>query len=597
MESKEFLVPNPLLNDNSIEKYIWIGDSSEEHRNAQYLFGYFMKRNIYINGFATKLLSLVNLKMYNKRIHEVNSLLQEQVVVFYDIWIKDLWRTYKERGHRARIINPEMDREKVVIWGSGITGENAFKLLREKGIKVCFFVDSDKRLDGTTKCGIPVCSPDRIQEDFVIIEAMEQWRQLDEEISSRFSKRFHFSLNYNWDLITCDINGIEKDVLSLSNFWSYNRFEGKSIYVYGVGNIEKSFVRCLKLMDYEFGGYLVDDKEKLNTRNSQCKNVEDILYEENYYVWVYDETKSQKLRELGLRHYFEYECPVRQFGIVTDAKFCIDVNLGFNYLSESKYPGMVVYGTEGENDYKIAVLGGSTTDGTAFPFKTWSQILYEKLRYKVTLYNGGVSGYVSGQELFKLIRDILSLKPDMIIVYDGFNEINIDVQNPFAFPYAMKVVNCAAQYLVQDIRESYERVVTSGVRSGRDFYSNWLFNLRNMYAISRENNIEFLAFCQPELSSKRGKTIQEKNMLLSAPTDYILKHIKEGFRNCIEKTFQLPDYIYDLSHIFDSETDVYMDSCHVWEKGNQIIAEEIVKVVLPKIEKCVDEKKRKKKLI
>ena len=37
----------------------------------------------------------------------------------------------------------------------------------------------------------------------------------------------------------------------------------------------------------------------------------------------------------------------------------------------------------------------------------------------MTLWNGGISGYTSTQELIKLLRDVLGLNPDMIIVYDG----------------------------------------------------------------------------------------------------------------------------------------------------------------------------------
>lgn len=80
--------------------------------------------------------------------------------------------------------------------------------------------------------------------------------------------------------------------------------------------------------------------------------------------------------------------------------------------------------------------------------------------------------------------------------------------------------------------------------------------------------------------------MQEKNMLLSALTSYIYMRRKEEFRKRIEEMPDLPDYIYDLSHIFDNETDIYMDSCHVWEKGNRIIAEEIAKVIVPEIRNC-----------
>ena len=42
-------------------------------------------------------------------------------------------------------------------------------------------------------------------------------------------------------------------------------------------------------------------------------------------------------------------------------------------------------------------------------------------------------------------------------------------------------------------------------------------------------------------------------------------------------------YMHDLSYIFDNEKDIYMDHCHVLEKGNQIIAREIIKIILPEL--------------
>lgn len=387
MESSELLVPNPLLYDDNLEKYIWISDLDEDHRNAQYLFGYLMRKNIYINGFVTNSSDKAELKMYNKKVYNLDSLQQENTVVFYDIWFRDIWKAYKDRGQRARIINPDLDQENIVIWGSGITGAKVFRLLAEAGIKVHFFVDSDKSLVGTVKCGIPVCSPDVLEENSTIIEAMEKWQQLDEEISARHLKRFHFSLSTIWDQISCNIDGIEKSVFNLSYFWTCNRFEGKRIYVYGFGDVEKSFANCLNLLDYEFGGFLVDNRKEIENDDCQIRNVEEIVYEHNYFVWIYDRHKNQKLRELGLRYYIDYECAVREYGIATDAKCCLDVNLGQSYLTESKYPGIIVYGTENHSDYKIAVLGGSTTDGAAFPFQSWSRILYEKLVYT---WGGGV---------------------------------------------------------------------------------------------------------------------------------------------------------------------------------------------------------------
>lgn len=114
-------------------------------------------------------------------------------------------------------------------------------------------------------------------------------------------------------------------------------------------------------------------------------------------------------------------------------------------------------------------------------------------------------------------------------------------------------------------------------------FEAWLSNIRTMYAVIKEKNIIFHSFCQPMLDSKIGKTDTEKNMLLSAYSLTITNLVNGSFRKRICQSAELPVYIHDLSHIFDKETDIYKDYCHVWEKGNQIIAREITKIILPEL--------------
>ncbi len=112
-----------------------------------------------------------------------------------------------------------------------------------------------------------------------------------------------------------------------------------------------------------------------------------------------------------------------------------------------------------------------------------------------------------------------------------------------------------------------------------------LANIRSMYVIASERKIKFYSFCQPMLGSKDRKTIKKQGMLMSV--DFEIRHKLTGriFRKIINEMTEKPVYIYDLSGIFDDQGDIYMDACHVWEKGNEIFAEEIQKVILPEIEK------------
>lgn len=258
-------VPDSMLFSEQ-EKYIWIGDSGEEHKNAQYLFADFMHRNIYIKGFASSAPSLIGLSMYHKLIYDIDTLDRKETVVFYDNCFEASKECITYRGKKATSINQDIKKENVVIWGAGITGEYVFRILTDHGVGVKFFVDSNQEKRNGTKFGLPVYMPEQLEEmedDFTIVEALEQWRQIDKSIEGKWEKRFHF--NFLGDILskpfTCTVNDITKKIFSLTDFSMFHRFEDKKVYIYGNGVIEKEFARYLKLMDYDFGGFLVDEYE------------------------------------------------------------------------------------------------------------------------------------------------------------------------------------------------------------------------------------------------------------------------------------------------------------------------------------------------
>lgn len=582
-QAQELLVINPLLY-SAEEKYIWIDESVDERRNAQCLFDYLLKRKIYVNGFVSKSKLLTGLKMYNKKILG-SCMLNKKQLIFSDTYFRP-YCSEKEFGiQNARIINPDLDKREIVIWGAGITGDKVYQILAENGYTVKFFIDSAITKRNTFKFGLPVYQPEYLEdfeEDIVVIEAMENWKLLDDSIKERKWKRFHFNFEALLEGIVCDVNGEKKSLFSLASFWMFNHFVDKKVYIYGNGAIEKEFAEYLGLMDYDFCGFLIDcDEEEAN----RCKYIEEILYEEGYYIWIYDKYKAEKLNELGLKWLEQWECNGYLWDVTSGRKQGLDINLGFTLVTESGYPGIVVYGRDRQADYKIAVIGGSTADGTVYSFKSWPQLLYEELcedlkKDEITIYNCGVSGYTSGQELIKLVRDVLLLNPNMIIVYDGGNELNIDIEHPFAFSYAQKIYEFANEHMVKDSNAIFTDKVCEGVASKGNRFDGWLFNIRNMHAIAKEHNIRFFSFCQPILSCKEGKTEKEKNMLLSMQSGQADFQEKEYFRRCFMERKDIPNYIFNFTNIFDNVDDVFMDSCHVKnEEGNRIVAGKIKEVI------------------
>lgn len=584
VEAETLFRMNPLLYGDA-DKYIWIDSSFEEHRNAQCLFDYLLRRKIYVKGFASRSTNLIGLKMYNKNIFDMDTL-DSAAVVFSDTNFRPYKAEVQSGVQKARILNLNDDKKDIYIWGSGITGDWVYQLLRENDFIVKCFVDSDVKKQGTFKHGLPVCEPEKLNDsgdDLIVIEALEKWRIVDENIRVKRWNRFYFCFEPMLTDITCNIDGVEKKLFKLSYFWMFHHFTGKKVYIYGNETIEREFAQYLRLLDYNFGGFLVDSVD--NGESADCQYLEEILYEDNFYIWIYDKKGMNRLTELGLNCLSQWECNNLSWDVTLNRREGLDINLGYTSLVDDRYPGIIVYGKEKEENYKIAILGGSTSDGILYPFKSWPELLYEDLREKnVTIYNCAVSGYTSEQELIKLIRDVIPLKPDMIIVYDGANELGVNVEHPFSFLYMKKIFDFAKSHLEETMYMNPAQIVSEGINFRRKRFDEWLCNIRGMYALAAEYGIKFFSFCQPLLSCKKGKTIEEKNILLSMSSHQIDLWMKEYFRDNLKQREDIPEYIYDFTGIFDNISDVFMDICHMKnERGNKMIADKIKGVIYESI--------------
>lgn len=97
----------------------------------------------------------------------------------------------------------------------------------------------------------------------------------------------------------------------------------------------------------------------------------------------------------------------------------------------------VYYEKPKKNDtFRIILLGGSTFIGQGSPNPEDNLAAYlnrdlqalqnimtkERSRKKIEIINAAVGGYFSGQEYLYLINDLLQYEPDLVIVYDGWND-------------------------------------------------------------------------------------------------------------------------------------------------------------------------------
>ncbi len=594
-EEQNAVVPNELLYGNE-NKYIWFDGDEEQQTEAQSLFGYLLQRKIYVKGFAVSYEPEEGMEMFNKPFFNINSLDPKK-----DMLIVDRYYPKKEYGNcvEAKKLNPSISKsDKIIIWGAGRNGKAILAELRRCHMKdniVCF-IDSNDAMRGKVVEGEKrICEPemlDDIEDGAVIIAAMETWETVDEQLKSkpRFRK-YHYTIDRDrriypkGDFSQAPLFSID----SLEEI--YTLLKAKRTYIYGTGIRAKELTDYVLLLDGDSGGLIADADELDEMDDVECmafSMIENIIYEENYWIWVMTENRKKtvrKLEELGVGQFVRSNMERNEY--------FFDVNLGFSWIKNKKC-GIAVYGEEGKSEnYKIVILGGSTTDDTWAVTPSWPEILHDYIgRTDVVIYNGGCVSYPSSLEFLKLIRDMLGLMPDMVISYSGFNDSFLDhVQFPYSCGNMLGIYEAAQRHNKSSDIGGYGEIIRGMPMKG-DRFDHWLTNMEHMYAVTKIHGISFYGFLQPMLASKKGKTRLEKNVLLSRRLmDYGKKrtsntHADDKFRDYMQErnVVETHDYMYDLSHIFDEIDDIYVDSCHVCERGNRIIASEIYKRILDEID-------------
>lgn len=253
-----------------------------------------------------------------------------------------------------------------------------------------------------------------------------------------------------------------------------------------------------------------------------------------------------------------------------------DIMLGhvtLGLVKDAKYIGFRVYGEQENKRYKIVILGGSTTTSEAYRVPCWPQILYnifQQKRKEVTIYNGAVDGYSASDELFKLIRDVRCLNPDLIISFSGVN-------NRFKtiYPYV-------SGYLQKVFEEVYGDNFCKGMQDNNMSPAQiWVQQEQMMAVISREvYHAKFICFAQPMYMSKNCLLPYEK--LQFEKSDEAHKNDME-YRKQISVLSQKIEWMIDLQNYFDDCPSVYFDEAHVYEDGNQMIAEKVYEYIVDEI--------------
>jgi lysophospholipase L1-like esterase len=267
-----------------------------------------------------------------------------------------------------------------------------------------------------------------------------------------------------------------------------------------------------------------------------------------------------------------------------------------------------------DGSFRIMLLGGSTMFGVGvFPhqnipaFVSFFLNQHSKKHYEVI--NAGVPGYHSGQEFLYLTSDLLDYNPDLLIAYNGCNDLLMlgtmlensgRTKNSFrgkgyesiqkhltdgytflgSLGHAIDAVFFQFPFLI-DVKE---RLRPPPAKPGMkvcyspEIVELYAQNLNLILAQAKFRKIKLALFLQPiEGSGPLPESVQ--NQVIGLPErQKFYKDARALFANLAKKYANDPNVVIeDISQILNNRKKPYLDGIHTTAQSNKVIAEEILR--------------------
>ncbi len=282
-------------------------------------------------------------------------------------------------------------------------------------------------------------------------------------------------------------------------------------------------------------------------------------------------------------------------------------------INEYGFRGFEITKEKPDNTYRIFVVGGSTTfgtgsisDETSIPGFLQKKFDTIDLPFDVQVVNAGFPGGTSSKEVWLIKNRILEFEPDLLIIYDGYNDIHTKLKEipNFTSDDDFDILIMKSQKFFDEnflrILSSYKTldkitdIVTASenkkkLKSVNDNIqikkiSAWTERWKEICQVGKGKGYEVIVTIQPILgSSDRELSNQEKSNFVKSENEKRLEVLEEYAHSL---NF-LEDYCYntaDLRKVFDGiNSPIYTDNVHMSDFGNEIVAKEFFEISFPMV--------------
>lgn len=277
-----------------------------------------------------------------------------------------------------------------------------------------------------------------------------------------------------------------------------------------------------------------------------------------------------------------------------------------------------------EGVWRIVVMGGSVVWGSGVDKSddTFSarlnSILNSKIKSgKIEVINAGQPGYNSTQELILLQQEIIGYEPDLVIFFDGFNDIGLATrwsenlmngvyyQAPYNYPIMRDKVLSPQKTTRTVVRDfimlshflaQMEHIVARAPKNTqfvpikpqelKQFLtkssSRYRENLDAALLLLQDKNIQAVSAIQPMILWKNNLSDDERKLGMIPYADLLAEFYPPLFemgRIVSEKRGRL---FWNYADIFrDLPETIYIDAVHFNSRGHEIIANDMAQRILP----------------
>lgn len=273
--------------------------------------------------------------------------------------------------------------------------------------------------------------------------------------------------------------------------------------------------------------------------------------------------------------------------------------------------GTDLVSAKNKNTYRIFILGGSTmfgqlstSDNTTIPGYLQQEFDNLKAGYKIEVINAGIGGATSFHESELIKEKLLHYKPDLIIAYDGWNDLNypVTISNEGKVPMLYQIqrqvselddyyktprfIDSVIIFLDARIKEKLYYADTNStdneITDVPEKIDLWKSRWSEICKMGKDNGFDTIITLQPVLGSgKKPLTDWEKHTLEKVGYRSVAP-LYPDLRNALSKLDSECTMTADLSDVFDDvNKTIFYDIGHMGNSGNIIVAKNLFELSKP----------------